>query len=97
MRLMDTQPTVAYYAGSVLVPYPWTDSATALRYIDHKQIAYLVFRDSDRERRPYLMQWLQQVPDERLRLVKTFNTNSGMIRVYRWLGGAPHEKPGGSP
>jgi hypothetical protein len=84
IRVMDTQPTVAYYAGSALILYPWTDGPTALRYIDHMQIGYLVFRDTDRERRPYLTEWLERVPDSRLELLKTFPGKSTIIRVYRW-------------
>jgi 4-amino-4-deoxy-L-arabinose transferase-like glycosyltransferase len=84
MRLMDTGPTVAYYAGAVLVPFPWCDGETALRYIDHKNISHVILRDSDRQRRPYLAEWLRQVPDGRLKLVKAFQSQSGQIRVYRW-------------
>jgi hypothetical protein len=83
-RLMDTGPTVAYYSGAAHIPDPWTDGPTALRYIDQMQIAYLIFRDTDRERRPYLTEWLQHVPDRRLELLETFQGNSGIVRVYRW-------------
>ena len=86
MRLMDTQPTLAYYAGSVLVPYPDADAATALRYIEHQRVADLVFRASDGSRRPYLSDWLQRVPDERMELVKTFEGRFSTIRVFRWRG-----------
>jgi hypothetical protein len=86
-RLMDTEPTVAYYAGAVLVPYPWSDGTTALRYIERKRIAYLIFRDTDAERRPYLTAWLQHTPDDRFELIKTFQGTSGRIRVYRWPTG----------
>jgi 4-amino-4-deoxy-L-arabinose transferase-like glycosyltransferase len=85
-RLMDTEPTVAYYAGAVLVPYPWTDGTNALRYIERKQIKYLIFRDTDTDRRPYLTAWLLHIPDGRLELLKTFQGASGAIRVYRWRG-----------
>jgi 4-amino-4-deoxy-L-arabinose transferase-like glycosyltransferase len=86
VRLMDTEPTVAFYSGAVLVPFPWTDSETALRYLDRKQIAFLVLRDTDRERRPYIGEWLKRVPDPRLELVKTFSGTTGVSRIYRWRG-----------
>ena len=83
-RLMDTEPTVAYYAGAVLVPYPWSDGPTALRFIDRKQITYLILRDTDAERRPYLTAWLRHPPDDHMEFVRGFQGQSGGIRVYRW-------------
>jgi hypothetical protein len=68
----------------VLVAYPWTDSATALRYIDHKGITYLILRDGDRDRRPYLTEWLRHPPDSRMVLVRTFEGAAGETRVYEW-------------
>jgi 4-amino-4-deoxy-L-arabinose transferase-like glycosyltransferase len=83
-RIMDTGPLVAFYDGGVLVPYPWADSATALRYIEHRDIDYLVVRQSDHGRRPYLASWFQQVPDPRFELVKTFESENGESRLYHW-------------
>jgi hypothetical protein len=87
VRVMDTGQTVAFYAGAVLVPFPWTDSATALRYIEHRNISYLVLRESDGRRRPYLAEWIQKLPTERLELVQTFHGGSGVARVYHWSQG----------
>jgi 4-amino-4-deoxy-L-arabinose transferase-like glycosyltransferase len=83
-RVMDTGPLVAFYAGGVLVPYPWTDSLTALRYIAARNVQYVIVRESDGKRRPYLESWFNEVPDPRLELVKTFASESGVSRVYRW-------------
>jgi 4-amino-4-deoxy-L-arabinose transferase-like glycosyltransferase len=88
LRLMDSEPIVAYYAGAVLVPFPWTDAATALRYMARKDLSYVVLRDADTGRRPYLGAWLREPPPQ-LQLVKTFRGDSGAIRVYRWGGGTP--------
>jgi hypothetical protein len=85
-RLMDDGPTVAFYSGAILVPFPWTDSDTAIRYIATKDIKYLVLRESDRQLRPYLAEWLDRVPDQRFQLLRTFNGREGAIRVYRWSG-----------
>jgi 4-amino-4-deoxy-L-arabinose transferase-like glycosyltransferase len=83
-RIMDTGPLVAFYGGGVLVPYPWADAATTLRYIEHRDIDFLVVRESDGKHRPYLTSWFQQAPDPRFELVKTFTASSGVSRLYRW-------------
>jgi 4-amino-4-deoxy-L-arabinose transferase-like glycosyltransferase len=82
-RVMDTGPLVAFYGDGVLVPFPWADAATTLRYIDHKDIDYLVVREVDVRRRPYLADWYQKAP-ERFQLVKTFVVPSGTVHLYRW-------------
>jgi hypothetical protein len=89
-RLMDTIPTVAYYAGAVLICLPWTDSETALRYIDHKHPNYVILRDGDEGRRPYYADWLRSVP-EQLRLLAAFPTSTGQTRIYEW------GEPAGAP
>jgi 4-amino-4-deoxy-L-arabinose transferase-like glycosyltransferase len=83
-RVMDTGPLVPYYAGGVLVPYPWTDSTTALRYIAARNVEYLVVRQSDSTRRPYLADWFQHEPDARFELVHSFTAENGVSRLYRW-------------
>jgi 4-amino-4-deoxy-L-arabinose transferase-like glycosyltransferase len=83
-RLMDTGPTAAFYAGAVLVPFPWTDSATALRYIEHKHVQFLILREADRKRRPYLTQWWEHDPSDRFELIKSFSGQGGATRIYRW-------------
>jgi hypothetical protein len=82
-RIMDTGPLVAFYGDGVLVPYPWADSETALRYITQRNITYLVLREHDATRRPYIAAWFQHPPD-RFELVKTFTADSGTTRLYRW-------------
>jgi 4-amino-4-deoxy-L-arabinose transferase-like glycosyltransferase len=84
-RIMDTDPTVAYYSASVLIGYPWADSPTALRYIDHKNVDFLVLRDFDRDRRPYFSNWLARIPDQ-FEPIAIFPAPSGSIRVYSWKG-----------
>jgi 4-amino-4-deoxy-L-arabinose transferase-like glycosyltransferase len=83
-RIMDTGPLVAFYAGGVLVPYPWADTPTTLRYIEQRDIDFVVVRHSDGKHRPYLAAWFQQMPDERFQLVKTFAAENGESRLYRW-------------
>jgi 4-amino-4-deoxy-L-arabinose transferase-like glycosyltransferase len=81
-KIMDTRPTLAFYARGVLVTYPWTDTATALRYVEKKQVDFLILRDSDKEKRPYLAGWLKLAP-EQLSLVHDFSGSAGVTYVYK--------------
>jgi 4-amino-4-deoxy-L-arabinose transferase-like glycosyltransferase len=89
VRIMDTGPTVAFYAGDVLVLYPWTDADTALRYLAAKRIAFLIMRDGDRKARPYLDEWRRSPPTGRLQLRMDFAGAAGVTRVYRWRDATP--------
>jgi hypothetical protein len=86
VRLADTRPTIAFYSDAVLVPYPWTDEATALRYLDSRQVDYLVLRDGERGRFPYMPSWLDaDVPAGRCTLVGRFALPEGKtVRLCRW-------------
>jgi hypothetical protein len=83
-RIADTSPTIAYYAGAVLIRLPWTDSSTAVRYIERLKPSFVILHESQRNTRPYLAEWFVRPPDERLILVKAFEGSAGMTRVYRW-------------
>jgi 4-amino-4-deoxy-L-arabinose transferase-like glycosyltransferase len=87
VRIMDTAPTVAFYAGAVLVRYPWSDGATAIRYIEGKRIAFLVLREADRNARPYFSEWLKGAYPESLEPVARFEGVAGTTHVYRWKSG----------
>ncbi|MBS0366400.1 MAG: glycosyltransferase family 39 protein [Proteobacteria bacterium] len=88
VRIVDTTPTVAFYAGDVLVAYPWADSGTALRYLARQRVTFLILRDADRARRPYLPAWLASPPGN-LVLQKSFGGAGGVTRVYRWRDTSP--------
>ena len=83
-RIMDTGPTVAYYARGVLVSYPWTDSETALRYASEKKVDCLILRERNRKLRPYFEEWIRSGLDGRAKLIHTFHRTDGDIVVYRW-------------
>jgi hypothetical protein len=83
VRIMDTYPTAAYYAGAVLVNYPWSDGEPAVRYAIKKDVSYLILRNSDCEKRPYLEEWIWSGPGEFAKLKKTLRSASGdVIRIY---------------
>ncbi len=89
VRIMDTGPTVAFYAGDVLVTYPWTDADTALRYIAHKDVTFLILRDGEDKSRPYFEDWLRSPPGGNFELVLNFAGASGVSHVYRWRAAPP--------
>jgi 4-amino-4-deoxy-L-arabinose transferase-like glycosyltransferase len=91
--VMDSMMAAAYYSGAALESYPWCDAATALRYIDRVKPTFLVLRDTDGGRRPYLAQWIEKVPDDRFVLAKTFTGHTGATRVYRWGASASGPAP----
>jgi 4-amino-4-deoxy-L-arabinose transferase-like glycosyltransferase len=89
IRLADTRPTVAFYSNAVQVPYPWTDEATALRYLESRQVDYLVLRDGERGRFPYMPSWLDaEVPAGRCTPVGRWTLpEDKTIRLCRWRRG----------
>jgi 4-amino-4-deoxy-L-arabinose transferase-like glycosyltransferase len=82
-RIADSGPTVAFYAGAVLIRFPWTDGPTALRYLDKNKVAFVVLREDSLKSRPYLQAWFAEVPDPRLELEREFSGRSGVTRIYR--------------
>jgi hypothetical protein len=91
-RVMDTQPTAAFYGGAALVRYPWCDAATALRYVEHKDVDYVLLRDSDEGRRPYIDEWLRNPPGN-FALRASFPGEVGTIRVYGHSSAPPGDFP----
>ena len=83
--VVDTGPTVTYYANAILVPYPWTDGLTALRYLEIRRVDFVIVRDLDATSRPYLSAWLARFPEGRAKLIRTFAGAQGNTYVYRWV------------
>jgi len=81
LRVADVEPTVAFYAGAVFQFFPDTDEETAIRYLDARQVDYLVLRPFGYGI-PYLETWYAEgPPEEKTRLVRS----AGDVRIYRWL------------
>jgi len=84
--VMDTQGNLAFHAGAKYVPFPYSDSATALRYVDKKKVDFIVLRESDRSSRPYLPHWFENgVPDRRAQLIYRRETPTfGKTIIFKW-------------
>ena len=85
-RVMDTNSVVAYHAQADFTWYPYCDEATAIRYIDKKDIQYLVLRDWRSQVTPYLKHWLDHgVPQGRGTVVYSTKMPSGeRLQIVRW-------------
>ncbi len=83
-RISDVRPTIAYYANSVLVRFPFTDGTRALAYLEKNRVDYVVLRSGELGSRPYLAGWFEAPPAPELEWMRSFPTSRGEIRVYRW-------------
>jgi 4-amino-4-deoxy-L-arabinose transferase-like glycosyltransferase len=106
--IMDTATNVAFQARAAYVPFPWSDSETALRYIEAKGIDFIVVRTANASSgRPYLSDWVENgIPDRRAELVYSKKSpRMGDIIIYRWirddgesaLARGSREEPGREP
>lgn len=85
LRLTDTQPTIAYYAGAVLVPFPWTDAETAVRYLDARRPDLVVVRRSAGPSLPYARSWFENgVPLGSGTELGAFDLGDDEARIFRW-------------
>lgn len=84
--IMDTSAILPFHASAKYVPFPYTDSDTALRYLDKRQVDFIVLRDFDVATRPYLKSWLENgIPSPRAELVyKVDEPEVGRIFIYKW-------------
>jgi hypothetical protein len=83
-RIADTAPTIAYYAGGVLVRYPWTDDATARAYLASRSVDFIVLREEALHARPYLREWHERAQAGSLELVASATGTAGTTSIYRW-------------
>jgi 4-amino-4-deoxy-L-arabinose transferase-like glycosyltransferase len=88
-RIFGFEGRVAYYSGGTNIIFPYADSATTLRYLDSKNIDYIVLDSMDVRSVPTLGQWFANgVPDSRAHLIyeSTEGSSTDRIRVYSWDG-----------
>jgi hypothetical protein len=84
-RIVDSAPIVAYYAGAAFSPFPYARPETALRYMKHMRVGFVILR-SGTEPAPYAEDWLVHgVPDPDATLAyRAPATGGGDIVVYRF-------------
>jgi 4-amino-4-deoxy-L-arabinose transferase-like glycosyltransferase len=92
-HVMDTSVNAALHAGATYVPFPVTDSKSALEHIEKIGVDYLVLRKAHVDRRSYLRDWFEHgIPERRARLVSNHfsgipDTRKGLgeIVIFKWL------------
>src|SRR5260370_29223715 len=79
---------VAYYADATIIIFPYADSATALRYLESKNVDYIVLDSLNIRNMPTMDAWFtREVTHPRAHLV--FESGLGPedhIKIYRWNG-----------
>ena len=82
--VMDSSPAAALHAGGGYVPFPSTDSRSALQAIDDAAVDYVVVQRADAATRPYLQEWVERgIPDRRAQLL-----------LPEWFSGVPVTRAG---
>lgn len=88
-KMLGFEGRVAYYADATIIIFPYADSATALRYLESKNVDYIVLDSLNIRNMPTMGEWFMRgVPDPRAHLV--FESSQGtkdQIKIYRWDGG----------
>ena len=87
-KMFGFEGRVAYYADATIIIFPYADSATALRYLESKNVDYIVLDSLNIRNMPTMGEWfIRGVPDRRAHLI--FESGQGtkdQIKIYRWDG-----------
>ena len=87
-KMFGFEGRVAYYADATIIIFPYADSATALRYLESKNVDYIELDSLNVRNMPTMGEWFTKgVPDQRAHLV--FESGQGtkdQIKIYRWDG-----------
>jgi hypothetical protein len=85
-RILGFEGRVAYYANGTNIIFPYTDSATALRYLESKNIDYVVLDSEGVRVLPAMGQWHSNgIPDQRAHLIfKSTEGTDDQIEIYSW-------------
>jgi 4-amino-4-deoxy-L-arabinose transferase-like glycosyltransferase len=86
--VMDNGTITPYYAQGTWVPFPYADSALALRYIEYKRPSFIVLIGAQRNLRPYLQDWITSgIPHPKATLVyRSGETPDQTVAIYAWDG-----------
>jgi hypothetical protein len=90
LRIADVSTPFAFHARAEFVWLPDCDEATALQFLNQKQVTHIVVRSNTMEWRPYLKKWMAGgVPDGRL-TAQVISGTGDKVQVYelRRAGGA---------
>ena len=88
--VMDSSQILAFHAGASLLWFPYSNSQSALKYINKKKADFVVLRPGGDfiglEGYPYLKDWYENgIPDRRAQLIFNETTSHlGRIRIYKW-------------
>ena len=87
-KMFGFEGRVAYYADATIIIFPYADSATVLRYLESKNVDYIVLDSLNIRNMPTMGEWFNKgVPDPRAHLV--FESGLGTkdeIKIFRWEG-----------
>ena len=82
---MDASTILAFHARASYVPFPYSNSSLALKYIEKKGINFIVLREEWLSPAPYIKDWLENgVPDRRAQLIYCEKSQRGRILIYKW-------------
>jgi Dolichyl-phosphate-mannose-protein mannosyltransferase len=90
LRIADASTPFAFHARAEFVWLPDCDEATALQFLNKKQVTHIVVRSDTMEWRPYLKKWMAGgVPDARL-TAQVISGTGEKVQVYELRRGAAH-------
>lgn len=96
IRIMDLSLPLAFHADAQWVHFPYCSSKLAIRFLDAKQVDYIVLRKGSGWMR-YYEDWLTQgIPDRRAELLHISPEADAEFVVYRWHGVDDHFPKGDS-
>jgi 4-amino-4-deoxy-L-arabinose transferase-like glycosyltransferase len=85
--VMDASPILSFHSGATFMPFPYCDADVAMRYLDSKNVDFLVLSEyNDLASRPYLQDWMTYgPPGGRAQLVWSNQASQGgRILIYSW-------------
>jgi hypothetical protein len=90
--VVDVSTMLAFHAAATFVPFPYSDSDVAMRYLEKRRADFVVLSDHEGalSSRPYLKEWMDAgVPSPQAKLIYSVNDKeAGRIRIYD-VTGAP--------
>jgi hypothetical protein len=85
-RVMSSSSVFAYYSGGTWLPFPYSESSLALRYLYHKRPNFIVLASDGADTRPYLREWIDgEFEDVNAKLIYEKSSPDGeRIKIYQW-------------